>query len=103
MSKKTLFISAAALFIFIAVAVNVTEAGRGLIRRMIARVNRESGVTILLVSHDFSVVSQHADEVICLKDGVIQCHGPPKEILTHEMLTQTFGVDVGVFAHHHAH
>jgi zinc transport system ATP-binding protein len=70
---------------------------------MIARLNRERGVTILLVSHDLTVVSQHADEVLCLKDGVIQCHGPPKEILTHQMLTQTFGVDVGVFAHHHHH
>jgi zinc transport system ATP-binding protein len=70
---------------------------------MIARLNRESGVTILLVSHDLSVVSHHADDVLCLKDGIIQCHGPPKEILTHQMLTQTFGGDAGVFAHHHAH
>ena len=70
---------------------------------MIARLNRESGVTILLVSHDLSVVSQYADEVLCLKDGCIQCHGSPKEILTHQMLTQTFGADAGVFAHHHAH
>jgi zinc transport system ATP-binding protein len=70
---------------------------------MIARLNRDSGVTILLVSHDLSVVSQYADEVLCLKDGCIQCQGSPKEILTHEMLAQTFGADAGVFAHHHAH
>jgi zinc transport system ATP-binding protein len=70
---------------------------------MIARLNRERGVTILLVSHDLSVVSQHADEVLCLKDGCIQCHGTPKDILTQEVLAQTFGGDAGVFAHHHHH
>ena len=70
---------------------------------LIARLNRESGVTILLVSHELSVVSKQAHHVLCLKDGCIQCEGPPREILTGEMLAQTFGADAGVYAHHHSH
>jgi zinc transport system ATP-binding protein len=70
---------------------------------MIARLNRESGVTILLVSHDLSVVSHHAHNVLCLKDGRIQCQGTPKEVLTPELIAQTFGAETGVFAHSHPH
>lgn len=68
---------------------------------LIARLNRESGVTILLVSHDLSVVSHHAHHVLCLKDGRIECEGSPQEILTQEMMARTFGTDMGVFTHHH--
>jgi zinc transport system ATP-binding protein len=70
---------------------------------LIARLNAETGVTILLVSHDLSVVSKHAHHVLCLKDGVIQCEGPPKEVLSGEMLAQTFGTEKGVYRHHHEH
>jgi zinc transport system ATP-binding protein len=68
---------------------------------LLARLNRETGVTILLVSHDLSVVSKHAHHVLCLKDGCIQCQGPPGEIPS--MLTQTFGTDKGIFTHGHHH
>ncbi len=69
----------------------------------IERLNHESGVTILLVSHDLSVVSQHAHHVLCLKDGRIECQGLPKEVLTGEMLARIFGAEKGIFAHSHDH
>jgi zinc transport system ATP-binding protein len=68
---------------------------------LLARLNRETGVTILLVSHDLSVVSHHAHHVLCLTDGRIQCQGPPGHALTEEMLAQTFGFGKGVFGHTH--
>ncbi len=70
---------------------------------LIARLNRERGVSILLVSHDLSVVSHHSHHVLCLMDGLIQCQGPPSEIVNDAMLRQTFGADRGVFAHGHHH
>jgi zinc transport system ATP-binding protein len=70
---------------------------------LIARLNAESGVTILLVSHDLSVVSRHAHHVLCLKDGRIQCQGPPKEVLTGPKLAETFGTETGVYEHQHEH
>jgi zinc transport system ATP-binding protein len=68
---------------------------------VIARLNQELGTTILLVSHDLSVVSKHAHHVLCLKDGMLQCQGPPRDILSGEMLSETFGGDRGVYAHKH--
>jgi zinc transport system ATP-binding protein len=70
---------------------------------LIARLNEETGVTILMVSHDLSVVSKHAHHVLCLKDGRIQCQGPPREIFSGNMLELTFGTEKGVYAHHHEH
>jgi zinc transport system ATP-binding protein len=71
---------------------------------LLARLNRETGVTIVLVSHDLSVVSRHAHHILCLKDGRIQCQGPPQEILTQAVLTETFGQAMSVYTHqHHPH
>ncbi len=68
---------------------------------LLDRVNKETGVTMLLVSHDLSVVSEHAHHVICLKDGRIQCQGPPRELLTSGMIAETFGMNKAVYLHRH--
>ena len=70
---------------------------------LIADLNRSTGVTVLLVSHELSMVSRHSDHVLCLRDGKIQCQGPPHEILTPDKLAQTFGTDMQQFVHHHPH
>lgn len=68
---------------------------------LLSRINQGSGVTILLVSHDLSVVSKHTHHVLCMRDGRIQCQGPPREMLDNDMISQTFGGDAALFAHHH--
>lgn len=67
---------------------------------LIDRINRETQVTVVLVSHDLSVVSKFAHQVFCLNDGRIQCEGTPEQILTGDMVSQIFGADKRVFAHH---
>ena len=66
---------------------------------LIARLNAERGVTILLVSHDLSTVSRKAHHVLCLKDGAIHCQGTPQEIVTNEMLKDIFGAEMSVYTH----
>lgn len=68
---------------------------------LIARISNEDGVTILLVSHDLSVVSRYAAHVLCLSDGKIQCQGNPHAVLTSDVLAKTFGADMHAFAHQH--
>jgi zinc transport system ATP-binding protein len=65
---------------------------------LLADLNRTTGVTILLVSHDLSIVNRHAHHVLCLKDGRVQCQGAPQEI--QDSLEQTFGSGAGLFTHH---
>jgi zinc transport system ATP-binding protein len=67
---------------------------------LIGKLNQQLGLTVLLVSHDLSMVSQIAQHVLCLKDGRIECQGTPRAILDGEHLARTFGGHTGVYAHH---
>jgi len=66
---------------------------------LISNINRETGLTILLVSHDLSMVNAHADHILCLQNGSIRCQGPPEEILTPMNLSITFGAELPLFQH----
>jgi zinc transport system ATP-binding protein len=66
---------------------------------LISRLNRETGVTVLLVSHDLSMVSRIAHHVLCMKDGRIECEGEPRAILEGGLLARIFGADAGVYVH----
>jgi zinc transport system ATP-binding protein len=71
---------------------------------LIAELNQQHGITTVLVSHDLSVVSNCAHHVLCLRNGQIQCEGPPREILSGERIAEIFGEDKAVYphrAHHH--
>jgi zinc transport system ATP-binding protein len=67
---------------------------------LISRFNRETGLTVVLVSHDLNMVNAHADHILCLKNGAIQCQGPPDEILTPMNLSLTFGAEMHLLPHH---
>jgi zinc transport system ATP-binding protein len=71
---------------------------------LLGEINRERKVTILIVSHDLSVVSEHAHHVLCLRDGRIVCQGPPGDVATQEAISRTFGAGKRIYAHDaHAH
>ncbi len=70
---------------------------------LIARLNQETGVTILLVSHDLSMVSKLASHVFCLADGRIECQGEPRTLLHDETLRRTFGDGSAIYHHGHSH
>jgi zinc transport system ATP-binding protein len=70
---------------------------------LIGRLNRDTGVTILLVSHDTSVVHRMAHHVLCLRDGRIACEGPPEVVLSDEKMAETFGSGKALYSHHHDH
>jgi len=68
--------------------------------RLIRQVNQQTQVTVVLVSHDLSVVTSHADHVLCLSGGRIECEGAPREILSGEMVARIFGAEKSLYAHH---
>jgi zinc transport system ATP-binding protein len=70
---------------------------------LISRINRDRGTTIVLVSHEINMVSHRAHHVLCLKNGRIECQGPPATIITQEVLGRTFGKEMGIFHHHQDH
>lgn len=69
---------------------------------LMAEINRSTGVSILLVSHDLQVVRRFARQVFCLRDGVVQAQGPPAVVLTEDVLADVFGDEMRAMGHRHA-
>lgn len=67
-----------------------------LIRRLQARF----GLTLIVVSHDLSMVYREATQVLCLnRQGL--CFGPPSQVLTPEALRTLFGEHHHLYKHPH--
>jgi len=78
----------------------VDEPGEELLYATIRRLQEEEGLTLLLISHELSLVYRHATSVLCLGRGR-PCFGPPREILTPERIAEMYGAPVKF--HHHEH
>ena len=78
----------------------VDEPGEELLYATIRRLQEEEGLTLLLISHELSLVYRHATSVLCLGRGR-PCFGPPREILTPERIAEMYGTPVKF--HHHEH
>jgi zinc transport system ATP-binding protein len=69
---------------------SIDEPGEEQIYDVIERLRRDLGLTAVIVSHDVSFVSRHATRVLCMsRTG--QCFGPPRGVLTAEVLKELFG------------
>ncbi len=79
----------------------IDEPGEAGIYSVFRRLQQDEGLTLVLVSHELSLVYQYADNVLCLSPGHV-CFGPPLEILTPERLQQVYGT-AARFHGHEAH
>jgi len=63
---------------------------------LLDRLNRVEGKTIILVTHDLSLVASYARHVFVLVNGEIIRQGPSDEVLQPEILTEIYKTDIGV-------
>src|SRR5881409_3086954 len=63
---------------------------------LVRRVNRERGVTILLVSHDLNLAAQVSDRLLLLAEGRVARLGTPEDVLDERLLADVYGCDVRV-------
>lgn len=69
------------------------------IARIIRRLNRERGLTVVLVSHDLNLASQYCDRLLLLREGEIVTMGSPEEVIARESLERVYGCPVLVDRH----
>ncbi len=79
-------------------AAGVDEPGQGRQNEAIRRVQNEAGVTVLLISHDLSVVYQYATNVLCLSKTQ-PCFGPPRTVLTTDTLNELYSTPTRFHVH----
>jgi zinc transport system ATP-binding protein len=81
---------------------SLDELAEERIYELVAQLRQEKGMTVILVSHDLSIVFRSASLVLCLcKDR--PCMGPPHEVLTPEMLERLYGGPSHYYKHQHDH
>jgi iron complex transport system ATP-binding protein len=66
---------------------------------LISRLRAERRLTVVLVSHDLNVASQHCDRVLMLKEGKLCRIGSPDDTIRPEVLRMVYGCEVVVDAH----
>ena len=63
---------------------------------LLYRLNREQGCTIVMVLHDLNLAARFADYMIAIRGGDIIQHGTPEEVMTAEVLKETFHIDAEI-------
>ena len=60
--------------------------------KLLDTLRKENGLTIMVVSHDLSMVSRYADRILCINKRV-HVHGSPSEVLESPLLDQVYGCE----------
>lgn len=77
----------------------VDEPGQEHLNETLERLRERESLTVILISHDLSVVYRYATNVLCLSRAAA-CFGAPQRVLTPDVLESMYGSPVGFHAHH---
>lgn len=66
------------------------------ILKLIRRLNREFGLTIVMVLHDINQSLYYSDEIVAMKDGHVAAQGIPGEVITSELMRTVYDVDLKI-------
>lgn len=76
--------------------------GEETIYNLLAKIDKNRGLSMILVSHDLNVVYKLADRVLCLnKKGI--CFGAPEEAVNPENLKKLYAGEIKFYQHDHTH
>jgi iron complex transport system ATP-binding protein len=63
---------------------------------LLDRLNREEGRTIVIVVHDLNHAARYAHHMVAILGGRIAAEGPPRDVMTHGMLREVFGIEADI-------
>ncbi|NHN59361.1 MULTISPECIES: ABC transporter ATP-binding protein [Halorussus] len=66
------------------------------VMEVVRELNEEEGVTVAVVLHDIAQAARFADYLVALNDGEPYDWGPPREVVTEDLLADVFEVDAAV-------
>ncbi len=67
-------------------------AGRDEILDLVARMHRERGITVILVSHSMEDVAKYVERIIVMNRGSVMYDGTPREVFRHYKELETVGL-----------
>ncbi len=63
---------------------------------LVDRLHADRGRTVVMVLHDLNLAARYADRLVAMRDGRIVAQGPPREVLTADLLAEVFGLRAAV-------
>lgn len=63
---------------------------------LVRRETRSRGWVTVIVLHDLNLACQYADNLLVVAQGKIQAAGKPRDVVTADLIAQTYGVEVEV-------
>ncbi|PIC83979.1 ABC transporter ATP-binding protein [Sporosarcina sp. P1] len=60
---------------------------------LVKSLNEDYGLTIVMVLHDINQAIRYSDVIIMMKNGRIIAEGPPREIITKDVIKEVYGVN----------
>ncbi|MCA1022328.1 metal ABC transporter ATP-binding protein [Halobacillus litoralis] len=71
---------------------------------LLGKLNKERGITLLMVTHDIGTITDHATHVVCM-NKTVHFHGQSEEYkeFSEEDLNQLYGYAVQQLTHNHSH
>ncbi|PRX98056.1 iron complex transport system ATP-binding protein [Allonocardiopsis opalescens] len=57
---------------------------------------RGKGITVIAALHSLDLAAYYADRVVVLHEGTVAAAGPPRELLTPELLRRVFGIEASL-------
>jgi iron complex transport system ATP-binding protein len=67
------------------------------VMELVQTLNREFGMTVVMVLHDINQAAQYSDRLIVMKDGAIEYDGIPQCVLCKNMFEHIFDIDVDIY------
>ena len=66
------------------------------ILELVKNLNKELGITILMVLHDLNLAARYSDLLYIVKDSKLYAQGTPKEIINEDNLRDVFAIEASV-------
>jgi iron complex transport system ATP-binding protein len=60
---------------------------------LLQRLRADRGRTVVAVLHDLNQAARYADHVVAMREGAVLAAGPPRQILTADLIRDVFGLD----------
>jgi len=80
--------------------IGIDIGGEETIYNLLGKLKKERNLTVLLITHDLSIVYKISTNILCLNKKAL-CYGLPKEVLTAENLARLYGEKIKFYSHVH--
>lgn len=68
---------------------------------LLAKLNEEMGITIVIVTHDIGAITVHANKLACLGNNMLTIHDPRTE-KSQDFIKELYGYEVSLHVHKHS-